>query len=173
MKKFIIKNVDGTQQYVMPAIHNTRKEALLTILNYITDDSHIEDYIVEEVDVNKEVIDYESAIKIIGPTEFFHVRVTQQNVNALIALNKLFTIAEAWNKLDGFVPNFSNWSQEKWIPWFEQGSLTGKLDLRIARSLADVNRSFDFVLRHVLYSLGINSLIYITMCFCYEIQDNQ
>lgn len=142
MKKYVIKNKDGSEQAVMPTIHNTRKEALLTVLNYITDDSHIEDYIVEEVDVNKEVIDYKSAIKIIGPTEFFHVKVTQQNVNALIALNKLFTIAEAWNKLDGFVPNFSNWSQEKWIPWFEQGSLTGKLDLRIACSLADVNRSF-------------------------------
>ncbi len=126
----------------MPAVHNTRREALLTILNYIEDDSQIEDYMIEEIDVNKEVMNYESAIKIIGSTEFFHVRVTQQNVNALIALNKLFTIAEAWNKLDDFVPNFSNWSQEKWIPWFEQASLTGKLDLRVARSFADINRSF-------------------------------
>lgn len=142
MKKYIIKNKDGSEQTVMPAIHNTRREALLTILNYIEDDSQIEDYMIEEMDVNKEVMNYESAIKIIGPTEFFHVRVTQQNVNALIALNKLFTIAEAWNKLDSFVPNFSNWSQEKWIPWFEQASLTGKLDLRVVRSFADINRGF-------------------------------
>lgn len=142
MKRFVIKNANGSEQHVMPAVHNTRREALLTILDYIEDDSQIEDYIVEEVDVNKEVIDYESAIKIIGPTEFFHVRVTQQNVDVLIALNKLFTIAAAWNKLDDFVPNFSNWSQEKWIPWFEQSNLTGKLDLRIARSCADVNKSF-------------------------------
>ena len=142
MKKFFIVYKDGNQQTIMPAVHNTRREALLTILNYIEDDSQIEDYMIEEIDVNKEVMNYESAIKIIGPTEFFHVRATQQNTNALIALNKLFTIAEAWNKLDDFVPNFSNWSQEKWIPWFEQASLTGKLDLRVACSFADINRSF-------------------------------
>ena len=37
MKRYIIKNEDGTTQTVMPAIHNTRKEALLTILHYATE----------------------------------------------------------------------------------------------------------------------------------------
>lgn len=31
-----------------------------------------------------------------------------RHIKALIALNKLFTIAEKWNKEDGFVPDFSN-----------------------------------------------------------------
>lgn len=41
-----------------------------------------------------------------------------RHIEALIALNELFTIAEAWNKADGFVPDFSNRSQRKFFPWF-------------------------------------------------------
>lgn len=41
-----------------------------------------------------------------------------RHVDALIALNELFTIAEAWNKADGFVPDFSDNDQEKYFPWF-------------------------------------------------------
>lgn len=32
MKKYIIKMKDGSEQHVMPAAHDTRKEAMLTIL---------------------------------------------------------------------------------------------------------------------------------------------
>lgn len=35
MKRFIIKNADGTQQYVMPAVHDTRKKAEETLMGYI------------------------------------------------------------------------------------------------------------------------------------------
>lgn len=41
-----------------------------------------------------------------------------KHIEALIALNKLFTIAQAWNKEDGFVPDFSDWEQDKYFPWF-------------------------------------------------------
>lgn len=41
-----------------------------------------------------------------------------RHVDALIALNELFTIAEAWNKADGFVPDFSDNDQRKYFPWF-------------------------------------------------------
>lgn len=41
------------------------------------------------------------------------------HIEALIALNELFTIAQAWNKEDGFVPDFSDWNQDKWFPWFK------------------------------------------------------
>lgn len=39
------------------------------------------------------------------------------HVKAFIALNRLFTIAEAQNKVDGFVPDFARKYQYKWIPW--------------------------------------------------------
>ena len=41
-----------------------------------------------------------------------------RHVDALIALNELFTIAEAWNEADSFVPDFSNNDQQKYFPWF-------------------------------------------------------
>ena len=41
-----------------------------------------------------------------------------RHVEALIALNELFTIAEAWNKADGFVPDFSDNDQRKYFPYF-------------------------------------------------------
>lgn len=40
-------------------------------------------------------------------------------IKALIALNELFTIAEAWNKEDGFVPDFSDKKQDKWFSFFK------------------------------------------------------
>lgn len=41
------------------------------------------------------------------------------HIKAIIALNRLFSIAEAWNKADGFVPDFSDTSQWKYFPWFK------------------------------------------------------
>ena len=41
-----------------------------------------------------------------------------RHIDALIALNELFTIADAWNKADGFVPDFSDNDQHKYFPWF-------------------------------------------------------
>ena len=49
----------------------------------------------------------------------FFEDINEKHLEALIALNQLFTIAEAWNKEDGFVPDFSNWNQNKWYPWFK------------------------------------------------------
>ena len=44
--------------------------------------------------------------------------VNPNHIKALVALNELFTIAEAWNKADNFVPDFSDATQSKYFPWF-------------------------------------------------------
>lgn len=44
--------------------------------------------------------------------------VNPNHIKALVAMNELFTIAEAWNKADNFVPDFSDASQSKYFPWF-------------------------------------------------------
>ena len=44
--------------------------------------------------------------------------INPHHLKAIAALNKLFTIAEAWNKEDGFTPDFSDRNQKKWFPWF-------------------------------------------------------
>ena len=100
------------------------------------------DFVLEEVgkDVNEVIIDFESARKALDgkPNTDFTVSkkkfsknivqledvarlvfdINPKHIKALIALNELFTIAEAWNKADGFVPDFSDRSQTKWFPLF-------------------------------------------------------
>ena len=152
MKKYIIKNADGSEQTVMQAIHNSRKEAAETLMDYIRgqndfwdidDDDYLSpfDFVLEEVeckDVNETITDFESARKELGlkPNTDYKLSehipkfedvarlvtdINPTHIEALVALNKLFTIAQAWNKEDGFVPDFSDWNQEKWFPWFKYG----------------------------------------------------
>lgn len=102
----------------------------------ISDDDYLSpfDFILEEVEckeVNEVITDFESArkalsnesnrkvtIEIKDGTEFV-TDINPRHVKALVALNKLFTIAQAWNEADGFVSDFSNWEQDKWFPWFK------------------------------------------------------
>lgn len=155
MKKYIIKNADGSEQSEMQAIHESRKEAGETLMDYICDhneyldiddDDYLSpfDFVLEEVEckeVNEVITDFESARKALGgkPNADFTVSkkilsgnvvhlndvarlitdINPKHIKALIALNELFTIAQAWNKEDGFVPDFSDWQQNKWVPWFK------------------------------------------------------
>ena len=102
------------------------------------------DFTLEEVEckeVNEVITDFESARRALGfnsNSDFTVVKrshyentiqlkditklvneIAPKHLEALIALNKLFTIAQAWNKADGFVPDFSDWNQYKWYPWFK------------------------------------------------------
>lgn len=155
MKKYIIKNADGSEQNVMRAVYESRKEAGEALVDYIcdhigyfdvdNDDDYLSpfDFSLEEVEcdeANEVITDFESARKALDcepNTDFTVVKrkhsgsvvqlkdvarlvndINPKHIEALIALNKLFTIAEAWNKEDGFVPDFSDWEQDKWFPWF-------------------------------------------------------
>ena len=111
----------------------------------VDDDDYLTpfDFLLEEVEVtevNEIITDFETARERLGgkPNMDFTVaqKVVSRNavrledvtrlvqslnpshIEALIALNELFTIAQAWNKEDGFVPDFSDWKQDKWFPWF-------------------------------------------------------
>lgn len=142
MKKYIIRNADGSEQTVMRAVHNSRKEAGESMMNYIRKhnencdgDKYLSpfDFILEEVecgDINEVITDFESAREMLGLkalgflNKFDDVTklisdINPKHIKALIALNELFTIAEAWNKEDGFVPDFSDNEQDKWFPFFK------------------------------------------------------
>lgn len=157
MKKYVIKNADGSEQNVMQTVHLSSKDAGQTLWDYLRKhndygvlDSDDEgwvspfDFIIEEVEckeVSEVITDFESARKILGlkPNKSFTVTkrmigenaislkdmehlvadINPKHIEALIALNKLFTIAQAWNKEDGFVPDFSDCNQDKWFPWFK------------------------------------------------------
>lgn len=154
MKKYIIKNADGSKQNVMKAVHTSFKEAGKAVMEYVDtynvdltvdDDNYLTpfDFIIEEdeyKDVNEEITDFESARKALGlkpndglivtqklvggstisPKDVSHLvdDINPKHLDALIALNKLMTIADAWNKEDGFVPDFSNDNQMKYFPYY-------------------------------------------------------
>ena len=68
--------------------------------------------VVEVKSTYSPVIDsYEAAKTYLGED-------AKNHKNALCALLELIVIAEAWNKQDGFVPDFSNDDQYKYYPWF-------------------------------------------------------
>lgn len=165
MKKYIIKRADGSEQDVMNAIHESRKEAGEALMDYICkhnryldtigadDDEYLSpfDFTLEEVEykeVNEVITDFESARKYlvsksndvfevaekrlskstdpIKDAEILIKEINPKHIKALVALNRLFTIAEAWNKADGFVPDFSDWNQIKWYPWFKYDKDTAR-----------------------------------------------
>lgn len=79
------------------------------------------DFSCIEIEINEEIADYEAAKRFIGlaPNSKTSISaINPKHIKALIALNTLFTIAEAWNKQDNFVPDFSNRNQYKYFPWF-------------------------------------------------------
>lgn len=153
MKKYIIKNADGSEQTVMRTVYESREEAGASMMNYIRyhnencdGDKYLSpfDFILEEVyvkDVNETVTDFDSARKALGikPNADFYVvkrkhpekvalledvarlvtDINPKHIKALVALNKLFTVAQAWNKEDGFVPDFSDREQDKWFPLYK------------------------------------------------------
>jgi hypothetical protein len=63
---------------------------------------------------------YESACKYLGrDNDYVTCFGDDKHSKAIIAIFKLVTIAEAWNKQDDFVPDFSNRNQYKYFPWFQ------------------------------------------------------
>ena len=135
MEKFVIKNADGSEQNVIPAIHYSHKSAREAILNYMKDNIALMgdkidfNFIIESetFDVNEYITDFEKAQSLLDQRGFCRIEhlgsrtndlINLNHLDALFALNKLFTIAEAWNKEDGFVPDFSDLEQGKWFPWF-------------------------------------------------------
>src|SRR5574344_2284256 len=83
------------------------------------------DFTLNEIEVEEEInviVDsYESATRYLKYQANENIKldgINPKHTKALVALNALFTIADAWNKADGFVPDFSNRNQYKWFPWF-------------------------------------------------------
>ena len=140
MKKYVVKYANGEKTF---GEYNSRKEASDELMNYIHDfnnnfdGEYISpfDFVLEEVEckeVNEVISDFENARKALdveSNSDFVSANIADvarlvneinpKHIEALIALNELFTIAEAWNKEDGFVPDYSDWYQDKWFPWFK------------------------------------------------------
>ena len=144
MKKFVVFNKEKGIKDGIIGTFDSKQEASNDIIAMCddNDDATVFDYditIIDNKEANEIITDYESAREYLGGSPNTSFKLTQKNpqsfgmleslsslvmdanpkhVKALIAMNKLFTIAQAWNKADGFVPDFSNRNQNKWFPWF-------------------------------------------------------
>ena len=149
MKKYVVKYKEGGEVFCVYASPEEASLKVVEYINDSNDNLEGDyvspfDFVLEEVEckeVNEVITDFETARKFLGikpNDEFTVVRkkhsesdiqfddveslvddINPKHIEALIALNKLFTIADAWNKEDGFVPDFSDYKQQKWFPLFD------------------------------------------------------
>ena len=149
MKKYIVKFKGSEKVFGEYASKEEASKRLIEYFNDYKDDICVDfvspfDFVLEEVEckeVNEVITDFESAKKyLVGKTndvfvvvkkrlsksvdpikdaEILIKEINPKHIEALVALNRLFTIAEAWNKADGFVPDFSDWNQAKYYPCFK------------------------------------------------------
>lgn len=71
-------------------------------------------------EINVKVDSFEAALEYLGrENDACMCGMPDKHAKAMVAMYKLITIAEAWNKADNFVPDFSNRNQYKWFPWFQ------------------------------------------------------
>lgn len=94
-----------------------KEEPNETITDYITAREYLGGKANKQFTVSKKVVAVNTVPGLEDVTRLVDA-LNPSHVKALIALNELFTIAEAWNKADDFVPDFSNRNQDKWFPWF-------------------------------------------------------
>ena len=149
MKKYIVKYKDSGKEFGEYSSRKEASDILMEYIYYFNDFSEGDyispfDFVLEEVEckeVNEVITDFESAKKyLVGNTndvfgvakkrisksidpkkdaEILIKELNPKHIESLVALNRLFTIADAWNKEDGFVPDFSDWNQAKYYPWFK------------------------------------------------------
>ena len=146
MKKYILKFKESKRALSEYASREEASVKLMEFINDVNKSLNIDylspfDFCLEEVEfeVNEVISDFEIARKALGvkPNDDYLLvsgehpgkehddverivrELNPKHIEALVALNRLFTIADAWNKADGFAPDFSNWQQDKWYPWFK------------------------------------------------------
>ena len=146
MKKFLVIN-KKTQEICgkFDSKNEAGDEMMDFIMEHNEDlDSDDEDYLnlfdfaIEEIEIkeiNQVVTNFEEARKYLDGNANFTISknllssnmqditrlvndINPKHAKAMVAMYKLITIAEAWNKADNFVPAFSDRNQGKWFPWF-------------------------------------------------------
>lgn len=149
MKKYVVKYKEGGKVFGEYSDRFVAADKLMAYLlgqnSYLEEGCLTPfDFVLEEVEceeVNEVITDFDSAKKyLVGKTndvfgvakkriyksidpikdaEILIKELNPKHIEALVALNRLFTIAEAWNKADEYVPDFSNFKEDKYFPWFE------------------------------------------------------
>lgn len=85
--------------------------------------------------INVKADSFEAALEYLGRENNAYIcGIPDKHAKAMVAMYKLITIAEAWNKADNFVPDYDNTNQYKWFPWFQKRGTAGFVFARTANS---------------------------------------
>lgn len=102
---------------------NDRKDASSFIIDQCEEDYDVTvfDFDIREVDEAEPADlcpDFAASCKYLGINDEFVFDCGDDHVKAMQSLHMLCVIAQAWNKIDGFTPDWSDVSQWKYFPWF-------------------------------------------------------
>ena len=99
--------------------------------------------LIEPEERNVRVDTFEKALEYLGRENKACIcGIPDKHAKAMVAMYKLITIAEAWNKADNFVPDFSNSYQYKYFPWFQKRGTAGLVS--VYTSYTDSNACAGF-----------------------------
>lgn len=108
MSKFRVLGTDSNEFLASFDSYNEAEEAA----KQFAESTDKETCVMEVISTHSLVIDsYEKARTYLGINAKNHLK-------AMSAMGQLIVIAEAWNKQDGFVPDYSNSGQYKYFPRF-------------------------------------------------------
>lgn len=143
MKEYVVKSKSTGKEVVAPfPDKRNAAEYVADNLKYILKDTanfkDVFDIICEERKAIIYPLTYKDACKILEIDEGTIVMESNEGdrigsdvvvskscvglVKSAVAFYKLCIIAKAWNKIDGFVPDFSNVDQSRYTPWFKYDS---------------------------------------------------
>lgn len=118
MKKFIIKHkTDGS----IIGTLNTKKQASDFVMKLVELNklNNVFDVVCEEQNIDDYPLSFSDACKFLGINETaIFLSEDDKIAKSAVAFYKLAIIAKAWNKIDDFIPDFSNTDQYKYFPWF-------------------------------------------------------
>ena len=114
MKKYIIKNkANGS----VIGTFDSKEESFKCIIKAAGEG--ITELIFDVVDIEDYPLTFEDACELLGiPKDAIFLTGDNEIAKSAVAFYKLAIIAKAWNKIDGFVPDFSKVNQVKYYPWF-------------------------------------------------------
>jgi hypothetical protein len=82
--------------------------------------------LIKPVGINVKADSFEAALEYLGRENNAYIcGIPDKHAKAMVAMYKLITIAEAWNKADNFVPDYDNTNQYKCFPWFKKRGTAG------------------------------------------------
>lgn len=129
MKKYILKKKGESECLGKFSLKSDAVDKMQDIIDNNNEDFNAEDdeYLtpfdfeleqVEEFEQADEIPDFKAACRYLGIRDEVEMIGLLKHTKASEAFYKLSVIAEAWNKMDEFVPDFSDREQHKYFPWF-------------------------------------------------------